>query len=101
LATFLAFSRLASHLVWAAFTLSGFSYANDHVLFMLADGAHLAAQLGHVAHLGKRVGHEVLAHGMDAEHAQHARAAQKAQQPQHHANGPQHPKADGEKPHER
>lgn len=88
---------------WRVRSLHGFGLlvANDHVLLMLADGAHLAVQLGHVAHLLEGAVHEVLAHGIDAEHAEHARAPQKAQQDQHHGDGPQHAKPDGELPHER
>ena len=75
---------------WRVRSLHGFGLlvANDHVLLILADGAHLAVQLGHVAHLLEGAVHEVLAHGIDAEHAEHARAPQKAQQDQHHGDGP-------------
>ncbi|MNT03296.1 hypothetical protein D3C72_1378220 [compost metagenome] len=108
---FFAFQKLARRLLGLVLAFQPFGVcglhgfrlfvANDHVFFELADGTHLAPQLGHVAHLGKRVVHEVLAHRMDAEHAQHARAAQQAQQTQNHADGPQHSKTYGELPHER
>ena len=59
---------------WRVRSLHGFGLlvANDHVLLMLADGTHLAVQLGHVAHLLEGAVHEVLAHGIDAEHDEHA-----------------------------
>jgi hypothetical protein len=47
------------------------------------------------------VGHEILAHGLDAEHAQHAGTAQQTQEPQDHRNGADHPEADGEQAHQR
>ncbi|OMP13469.1 hypothetical protein COLO4_01625 [Corchorus olitorius] len=79
----------------------GLLILDDHVLLVLADVAHLAAQLGHGAHFREGVADELLAHRVDAEHAQHARTAQQAQQTQYDADGPQHANPDGEPAHER
>jgi hypothetical protein len=71
----------------------GLLVVDDHVFFMLPDGTHLATQLGHVADLGKRVGHEMVAHRVDAKHAQHACATQQSKQNHHHPDGAEHPHA--------
>ena len=94
----LGLSMKPTHCSWALRTSSGRSYWIT-MSFSLMRIPPSSAQLRHIASLGIGVVQKILAHLLDAEHAQHACPSQQSQQHNHHADRPQHSRANGEAAH--